>query len=88
MVKDLRATIDRQKAPIGIFITLAPATQPMIAEAASAGFYETEYGKYPRLQILTIEELFAGKKPNIPLVDPTAFRKAAREEKEQGKLAF
>jgi site-specific DNA-methyltransferase (adenine-specific) len=88
MVKDLRATIERQKAPIGIFITLAPPTQPMISEAASAGFYETEFGKYPHLQILTIEELFAGKKPNIPLIDPTAFRKAAREEKEQGKLAF
>jgi hypothetical protein len=24
-------------------------------------------------------ELFAGAKPNIPLIDPTAFRKSAKE---------
>ena len=48
-------------------------------EAVKAGFYETPYGKYPRLQILTIADLFDGRQPNIPLVDPSSFRKAARE---------
>lgn len=37
------------------------------------------YGKNPKIQILTSAELFEGKKPNIPLVDPTAFRKAVEE---------
>ena len=80
MVKDLIATVAHQKAMIGVFITLVEQTKPMLKEAASAGFYETEYGKYPRIQIRTIEELLTGKKPNIPLIDPTAFKKAIREE--------
>lgn len=34
----------------------------------------------PRIQIFTIADLCAGKKPNIPLIDPTAFKKAQRED--------
>ena len=52
----------------------------MLAEAAAAGTYEADFGEYPKIQILTIGELFAGRKPNIPLVDSSAFRKALREE--------
>ncbi len=39
-------------------------------------------------QILTIEDLFAGKKPDMPPQDPAAFKKDAREEDktQQGKL--
>lgn len=37
------------------------------------------YGKYPKLQILTIKDLFAGKKPNIPMIDSSVFKKAALE---------
>ena len=39
----------------------------------------TNYGRHPRIQILTIWELFEGKQPNIPLVDTPKFKKAARE---------
>jgi hypothetical protein len=39
----------------------------------------TEFGKYPKIQIVTIKELFEGKKPAIPLVDPGAFKKAQAE---------
>jgi site-specific DNA-methyltransferase (adenine-specific) len=63
-----------------VFITLAEPTVPMRTEAVKAGFFETPYGKYPKLQIVTVAELFAGRKPHIPLVDPTAFRKAAKED--------
>jgi site-specific DNA-methyltransferase (adenine-specific) len=61
---------------------LLPPTQPMIAEAASAGLYDTGYGKFPKLQIVTIAELFAGKKPQIPFGHSSGFRKAAREASE------
>jgi site-specific DNA-methyltransferase (adenine-specific) len=57
-------------------------------EAASSGVLDTPFGKFARLQILTIEELFAGKKPTMPPEDPAAFKRAAREENKtrQGKL--
>jgi hypothetical protein len=80
MIRDLGHVVDREKAKIGVFITLAEPTKPMQTEAVKAGYYETPYGKYPKLQILTIAELFAGKQPNIPLIDPSAFKKAGVED--------
>jgi len=89
MIRDLGHVVDREKAKVGVFITLAKPTDPMKTEAVKAGFYETpHHGKVPKLQIFTIEELFAGKRPQIPFVDPESFKKAAREKSraEQGKL--
>ncbi len=64
MIRDLGHVIDREKAKIGVFITLTPPTRPMEVEAIKAGFYEPPYhGKVPKIQILTIEDLFAGKRP-------------------------
>jgi site-specific DNA-methyltransferase (adenine-specific) len=89
MVRDLAHVVDREKAKIGVFITLADSTGPMRTEAVKAGFYETLYGKYPKIQILAIRELFEGKQPNIPLVDSSAFRKAAKEKVgDQDPLSF
>ena len=68
-----------------MFITLAQPTKPMEKEAITAGFYQTDYGKFPKVQILTIEDLFAGKKPHMPWLDPTTFKKAAREDMSVGK---
>jgi len=57
----------------------------MRAEAASAGFYESPWGRHPRIQILTIEELLAGKgidAPPLGLANVT-FKKAPRAKDEQ-----
>ena len=90
MIRDMAHVVDRENAKIGVFITLADSTGPMRTEAVKAGYYETLYGKYPKIQILTIAELFSGKRPNIPLVDASAFKKAPREMEggEQEKLRF
>ncbi len=89
MVRDLAHVVDREKARIGVFITLADSTGPMRTEAVKTGFYETLYGKYPKIQVLTIQELFDGKQPNIPLVDPSAFKKAPKEGRgDQDRLPF
>jgi hypothetical protein len=72
--------VDREKAKVGLFLTLAPPTSPMQVEPTKAGFYDTAYhGKVPKIQILTIAELFAGKKPQIPFIDPMTFRRARQE---------
>ena len=66
-IRDLVGTIDREKAAIGVYITLTEPTKPMKTEAASAGIYTSLYGpKYPRIQILTIKELLAGKRIERP----------------------
>ena len=80
MIRDLKGVLDREKAPIGVFLTLEPPTRPMEKEAASAGFYTLGARQYPRLQIITVEQALAGTKPAIPLIDTGAsFRRAARE---------
>ena len=60
-IRDLAGTISREGAELGVFITLEPPTQPMRTEAAAAGMYVTPWDKqsYPKVQILTIEELLA-----------------------------
>ena len=45
---------------MGVLISMQEPTGPMVIDAAEAGFYESAWGKHPRLQILTIAELLAG----------------------------
>lgn len=67
-IRDLRGTIDREKAAIGLFLTLEEPTSEMVTEAATTGFYESPgWGRaYPRLQLLTVGELLRGKRPDMP----------------------
>ncbi len=55
-----------------------------VEEAASAGFIEIDLGagtmRFPRLQIVTIEDLPSGLRPKMPIIDSTAFKRAKREE--------
>jgi DNA modification methylase len=88
MVRELIAVVEREKAAIGVLITLALPTRVMEREAVAAGLYETPFEKVPRIQIITLAELFQGKRPRIPRIDVGAtFRTAAREKEEvQGRL--
>ena len=78
-VRDLVGVINREQAQIGAFLSLEPPTSPMRQEAASAGFYESPWGKHPRIQLLTIEDLLGGKSIDYPhqAADVT-FKKAQR----------
>ena len=80
MIRDLKGVVDRERAPIGVFLTLAEPTRPMEKEAAAAGFYTLGDRQYPRVQIITVGQALLGQKPAIPLVDTgAAFKRAARE---------
>ena len=61
MLKDLITTVAHNGAIIGLFVTLAKPTKPMVTEAATAGHYESPlHGAFPRIQILTVEGLLNG----------------------------
>ena len=62
-VRDLRGTIARENADVGVLVALKPPTRPMMREATDAGFTDTGHS---RLQILTVAELFDGKRPDLP----------------------
>ena len=85
--------IDREKAAMGFFVTLAEPTRPMKEEAVAAGFYDADrFGpEYPKLQILTIEGLMSGtERPRYPdlSLGRATFKRAQLEDVsgEQGKL--
>jgi hypothetical protein len=88
MVRDLIAVVEREKAAVGVLITLALPTRPMESEAAAAGFFESPFEAVPKIQIITLAELFHGIRPRIPRIDTAAtFRAAVREKAEtQGRL--
>ena len=77
-IRDLVGVISREKAEIGAFLSLEPPTSPMRREAASAGFYESPWGKHPRIQLLTIEDLLGGKSIDYPQATDVTFKKAQR----------
>ncbi|MBU1092493.1 restriction endonuclease [Patescibacteria group bacterium] len=88
-VRDLRGVLDREKADIGVFITLQKPSKAMRREVAGADFYLSPWNnkRYPRLQILTIEELLKGKTIDYPAPQSTdtTFKKAPRFIKEKGE---
>ncbi|MCY3832082.1 MAG: restriction endonuclease [Chloroflexi bacterium] len=67
-IRDLKGTVEREGAAIGVFITLERPTAAMTKEALAAGWYESRtWGKkYRRAQILTIGDLFAGAGVAMP----------------------
>jgi site-specific DNA-methyltransferase (adenine-specific) len=83
-VRDLRGVIEREKAEIGVLISMEPPTKPMLKEAAEAGLYQPPgtRDKFARLQILSIAELLAGKKIDYPRYSSDAtFKKAPKSRK-------
>ena len=90
-IGQLRGTIEREGAAIGVFITLEEPSRPMLIEAASAGYYRSPgWGRdYPRIQILTIAELLAGAQVQMPPTEVGTFKQAQRVEqslREQPRL--
>ena len=87
-IATLKGDMEREGAEIGLFITLNPPTRPMIREAATAGLYTPEHFpqyQFPRVQILTIEELLAGARAEYPRFAPDAtFRRAPRRRRGEG----
>jgi len=99
-IRDFVGTLTRENAEMGVFVTLDPPTKPMRSEAATAGVYTSPWDKqaYPKVQILTIEELLADPhRPNprclripggtaqhtLPVAPPHTGPRA-----KQGKLDF
>lgn len=85
-LRDLRGVVEREKAAIGCFLSMQEPTQPMRKEAASAGFYKSPWDgrQYPRLQLLTIEQILVdGARVEMPPTKhtTTTFRRAGRAKK-------
>jgi site-specific DNA-methyltransferase (adenine-specific) len=70
MVRDLKGTLKSQNADFGILITFSKPTRGMIEEAVKEGHFKFMRKEIPKIQFLTIEDLF---KEVIPVKLPYSF---------------
>jgi site-specific DNA-methyltransferase (adenine-specific) len=87
-IRALGQVVERERAKIGVLITLTDPTTTMRREVTAAGFYKPTGAQewrtsFDRIQILTIEDLFEGKRPHVPWIDQSVFKKAKREKIEK-----
>ena len=85
-IRDLIGTVENEKAAIGVFITLEGPSEDMKVEAIKAGFYSSEMWqqKYPKIQILTVEELLGDAQIQMPPSGYGTFKQAPKVQKEEG----
>lgn len=90
-IRDFYGTIEREKAAIGYFITLFPPTRDMVAECKKIGKYKNNLveREYPKIEIITVQEILNGQRITIPTSHKYAIIKSAqlkKTNKGQGKL--
>ena len=89
-IRDLKGVVEREKAAMGLFISLEEPTRDMRTEAASGGFYHSDLWQqdYAKIQIRTIADLLADQGFDLP-PRPPMYQAAPRvraSEGEQGAL--
>lgn len=67
-VRDLLGTVNTQKAEMGVLITMAEPTRGVIDAVNHAGTYKHpgSHQQFPKVQVITVPELLAGKRPQMP----------------------
>ena len=87
-VRDLKGVVEREKAAMGLFISLEEPTAPMRSEAASGGFFHSELWQreFPKIQLRTVSEMLDGKGFELP-PRPAAYQPAQRVRRSQGRQA-
>jgi Adenine specific DNA methylase Mod len=82
-IRDLNGVLEREKAEMGVMISMEEPTRNMVKEASAADLYEAEAlgKKFPKIQIITVGELLEGKKIEMPYHAPATFKKAEKFSK-------
>ena len=72
-IRDLKGVVEREKAALGLFISLDDPTRDMRAEEASGGFYQSDLWQkdFPKIQLRTIGQLLAGQGFDLPPRQPS-----------------
>lgn len=85
-VRDLKGVLEREKAAMGIFLTLEEPTREMAREATTAGIYRVWGKDYPKIQILAIRQLLEEhRRPDLPPLLSSPYQRAARAEERGGE---
>ena len=85
-IRDLKGVVEREKAALGLFISLEDPTRDMRTEAASGGLFHSDLWDrdYPKIQIRTVAEMLEGNDFELP-PRPAAYQPAQRVRRSQGR---
>ena len=88
-IVQLKGVVEREKASIGLFITLEKPTSVMQTEAVTAGFFHSDIWQkdFPKIQIRTIDQLLAGNGFDLPPQLPSMYQPAQRVRRKEGRQA-
>ncbi len=88
-VRDLLGTVQTQAAEMGLLITMNEPTRGMIDAADHAGTYlwPVNAAVFPKIQILTVQQLLDGQRPKMPPA-LLPYIAARRGEAASAQLAF
>jgi DNA modification methylase len=65
-VRELQGTVDRERAVMGILLTLRDPSKQSIGDAAHSSFYRCVQGEFPRIQIITVKQILNGEQLKLP----------------------
>ena len=84
-IRDLHGTMEREKAVMGYFITLFPPTKDMVAECKKIGKYTNRLmeQEYPKIEIVTVQDILDGKRITIPTSQQVAVLKSAKRKPDE-----
>jgi DNA modification methylase len=72
VVRDLRGTLEREGAEMGILVLLEAPTRGITQEVNRSGNYTYPANgrgrSYPRVQVITVAQILEGKRPDLPPV--------------------
>jgi site-specific DNA-methyltransferase (adenine-specific) len=85
-IRDLKGVVEREKAALGLFISLEEPTREMQTEAASGGFFHSDiWGRdFPKIQLRTVRELLEGVSFDLPPRQPM-YQAAERVRRSEGR---
>ncbi len=85
-VRDLKGVVEREKAAMGLFISLAEPTRPMLEEANGGGLFHSDLWnrEYPKIQIRTIGQMLSGQGFDLP-PRTASYQPAQRQRRSQGR---
>jgi len=82
----LLGAMEKHKCEIGVFLTIAEPTKPMLDTIAGSGFVEIPGFKIPKLQILTLKDYFKNKTPKLPKVNITFKAAQLKGKKKENQM--
>ncbi|MBI1803757.1 MAG: hypothetical protein HY033_03035 [Ignavibacteriae bacterium] len=84
----------KHECELGVFLTATEPTKPMLQTVAASGYVKTANDpkapsfEFPKVQILTLKEYFAGKRPKLPATNITFKAALHAGKKSKGQISL